>query len=154
MMAITGAGICSAQTVPAANSTPRIASTSSLPRALRIGLESRTETETEDFGLVEVLLHDRETEIQANRPEGRAPTEPGADAYAWGSDILHIRRLLLRPAQNADIGEQCTTDTKLLRTADRKLQFQGCPGGRRAAKRSEEQTSELQSLMRNSYAVF
>src|SRR3546814_10880928 len=33
--------------------------------------------------------------------------------------------------------------------------FKACPGGRRhAASRSEEHTSELQSLMRRSYAVF
>src|SRR3546814_4222777 len=84
----------------------------------------------------------------ADRPESRARPEPGVDPRRFGGPDR------ARPAGGQGTGRRLSRRIGRLAVAvhprPRPVRFEPC----RDAARSEEHTSELQSLMRISYAVF
>src|SRR3546814_1462832 len=73
-------------------------------------------------------------------------------------DLTRGRANTLRLAMSGQLGPEAFTSDEMMETLSLCVSCKGCkrecPTGVDMAKRSEEHTSELQSLMRNSYAVF
>src|SRR3546814_8470466 len=81
-------------------------------------------------------------------------TRANAEVHRLDRDSRQDRARTERAAQRACTGGTDRSGDAWSATADRSIDRATAAGGQRRSRRSEEHTSELQSLMRISYAVF
>src|SRR3546814_7639964 len=83
------------------------------------------------------------------------PAQPGTDRKGPTPRCAPVRATIRRPESCRQARIRAAHSRAVLRAAGRRPHAPGAaPQQRRHARRSEEHTSELQSLMRISYAVF